>query len=115
MVRKFYSVGLKAWIGDLGDGTHDGGPEDPRIGVIRVKAVTATYAISSKTQVGQFVEFAKGVATGDAPSVNKLRKLSEAEIEQCKWRPQIKSCCNEGASVADFCDIRAREPSVSVA
>ena len=24
-VKKYYSPGLKAWIGDLGDGKHDGG------------------------------------------------------------------------------------------
>ena len=28
-VHKFYSPTLKAWLGDLGDGTHDGGPNDP--------------------------------------------------------------------------------------
>ena len=28
-VHKFYSPTLRAWLGDLGDGTHDGGPDDP--------------------------------------------------------------------------------------
>jgi hypothetical protein len=28
-VHKYYSPTLKAWLGDLGDGTHDGGPNDP--------------------------------------------------------------------------------------
>jgi len=83
-VRKYYSPALKAWIGDLGDGTHDGGPEDPRIIVIRVKAVTAQYAISNRTAVGGLLELARGVAMGDAPSVNKLRYLDEAELAQ--WR-----------------------------
>ncbi|CAG5184578.1 uncharacterized protein ALTATR162_LOCUS10979 [Alternaria atra] len=82
VVRKHYSPALKAWIGDLGDGTHDGGPEDPRIGIIRVKVSTAQYAISKRTQIGGFVELAKGIATGEAPSVNKLRHLDEAEIQQ---------------------------------
>ena len=82
VVRKHYSPALKAWIGDLGDGTHDGGPEDPRIGIIRVKASTAQYAISKKTQIGGFVELAKGIATGESPSINKLRQISEAEIQQ---------------------------------
>ncbi len=27
LVRDTYSPGLRAWIGDLGDGKHDGGPE----------------------------------------------------------------------------------------
>ncbi|EOD43542.1 hypothetical protein GTA08_BOTSDO10812 [Neofusicoccum parvum] len=88
VVKKYYSPGLKAWIGDLGDGTHDGGPEDPRIGVIRVKTVTAQYSVSNKTTVGQFVDFAKGVATGETPAINKLRKLSEAEVQQWRASPQ---------------------------
>ncbi|KAF9696303.1 hypothetical protein EKO04_005331 [Ascochyta lentis] len=86
VVRKHYSPALKAWIGDLGDGKHDGGPEDPRIAVIRVKAKTAQYAVSRRTAVGGFVELAKGIATGEAPSVNKLRHLDEAEISQ--WKSQ---------------------------
>ncbi|CAO2654410.1 Nn.00g111430.m01.CDS01 [Neocucurbitaria sp. VM-36] len=86
VVKKHYSPALKAWIGDLGDGKHDGGPEDPRIGIIRVKASTAQYAVSRRTAVGGFVELAKGIATGEAPSVNKLRHISEAEVQQ--WKAQ---------------------------
>ncbi|KAL1310817.1 hypothetical protein AAFC00_001054 [Neodothiora populina] len=83
-VRKYYSPALKAWLGDLGDGKHDGGPEDPRIMLIKVNAKTAQYAISRRTAVGGLVEFAKGVATGEAAQVNKLRHLDEKEILQ--WR-----------------------------
>jgi hypothetical protein len=54
--------------------------------VIRVKASTATYATSKKTMVGAMVELAKGVVTGEAPNVNRLRKIDEAEIMQ--WRAQ---------------------------
>jgi general stress protein 26 len=86
VVKKHYSPALKAWIGDLGDGKHDGGPDDPRIGIIRVKANTAQYAISKRTTIGGFVELAKGVASGEAPSVNKLRHITEAEIKQ--WQGQ---------------------------
>ncbi|KAG8629674.1 hypothetical protein KVT40_003539 [Elsinoe batatas] len=83
-VRKYYSAHLKAWIGDLGDGKHDGGPEDPRIVVIKVKAKTVQYAISRRTAIGGAVELAKGVVTGEAPQVNKLRHLDESELQQ--WR-----------------------------
>jgi len=86
VVKKYYSPSLKAWLGDLGDGTHDGGPEDPRIGVIRVKASTAQYATSKKTMVGSAIEVAKGVVTGETANVNKLRRISEEEIQQ--WRAQ---------------------------
>jgi hypothetical protein len=85
-VRKHYSPSLKAWLGDLGDGTHDGGPEDPRIAIIRVKASTAQYATSKKTSIGSAIEVAKGIVTGETANVNKLRKISEEEVQQ--WRSQ---------------------------
>ncbi|CAL3965330.1 hypothetical protein PZA11_001894 [Diplocarpon coronariae] len=84
VVKKYYSSALKAWLGDLGDGKHDGGPEDPRIGVIKVSAVTATYALTRKNAVARGVEMAQGVITGKPASVNKLRELSEQEI--ATWR-----------------------------
>jgi len=84
LVRKHYSPALKAWLGDLGDGKHDGGPEDPRIGVIAVKARTITYAISATNIVGRGIEVAKGMATGSAPNVNRLRELTEEELKE--WR-----------------------------
>lgn len=61
-----------------------GGPDDPRICAIRVRAITAQYAISKRTAIGGFVEFAKGVATGQAPDVSKLRYIDEGELQ--KWR-----------------------------
>ena len=84
LVKKYYSPALKAWIGDLGDGKHDGGPDDPRIGLIKVNATTAQYAISRRTIIGGAIELAKGIAQGEAPQVNKLRQLSESELQQCK-------------------------------
>jgi Pyridoxamine 5'-phosphate oxidase like len=88
VVKKYYSPALKAWLGDLGDGKHDGGPEDPRIGVIRVTAKTATYAIVRKNAVSRGIDMARGVVTGKAPAVNKLRELTEQEIET--WRSSNK-------------------------
>jgi general stress protein 26 len=84
VVEKFYTPTLKAWLGDLGDGKHDGGPKDPRIGVIRVKASTAQYAVSRRTLIGDAVQLAKGIVSGDAAQVNKLRHISESEIQQYK-------------------------------
>lgn len=84
-IRKYYSPGLKAWLGDLGDGKHDGGPEDPRIGLIIVKAKTVQYAVSRKNFITSAIEVAQGVVTGEAPAINKLRHLSEAELTQCKF------------------------------
>ncbi|KAM0718139.1 hypothetical protein Q7P37_006471 [Cladosporium fusiforme] len=83
-VEQYYSVGLKAWLGDLGDGVHDGGPKDPRIGLIKVTTKTAQYAISRRSAIGGAVEFAKGVVTGEAAQVNKLRHIEAGEVES--WR-----------------------------
>ncbi|PWY66444.1 hypothetical protein BO70DRAFT_433127 [Aspergillus heteromorphus CBS 117.55] len=43
-IDKYYTPALGAWLGDLGDGVHDGGPGDPRIGVIRIEVVEAVHA-----------------------------------------------------------------------
>ncbi|PSR78775.1 hypothetical protein BD289DRAFT_443446 [Coniella lustricola] len=84
LVKKHYSPALKAWLGDLGDGKHDGSENDPRIGVIRVKTVSATYAIVAKNIVSRAVEVAQGTITGKPAAINKLRELTEEEVKQ--WR-----------------------------
>ncbi|KAL9623492.1 MAG: hypothetical protein Q9160_002172 [Pyrenula sp. 1 TL-2023] len=84
VIHKYYSPALKAWVGDLGDGKHDGGPNDPRIGVIKVSMVTATYAISRGNFVTRGIDMVAGAVKGEAPQVNKLREISEAEVKS--WR-----------------------------
>lgn len=37
-IKDVYVKTASAWFGDLGDGVHTGGPEDPRIKLIEVKA-----------------------------------------------------------------------------
>jgi general stress protein 26 len=86
LVHKHYSPSLKAWMGDLGDGKHDGGPDDPRIGIIWVKAVTATYAITNQSFMSRGFEIAKGTVTGEAAKVNKLREVSKEELAECELR-----------------------------
>ncbi|KAG6009359.1 hypothetical protein E4U21_002669 [Claviceps maximensis] len=84
VVKKYYSASLKAWIGDLGDGVHDASENDPRIGIVKIVAETATYALSGKSQIMQAVEIAQSTLRGKAAEVNSLRHLSEAEIKA--WR-----------------------------
>jgi len=83
-VKKYYSPALKAWLGDLGDGVHDGGEDDPRFGIIKVKSSTATYATSRKKMISRGIEMVQGVVTGEAPQINKLRELSESDLSE--WR-----------------------------
>ncbi|KAK0715045.1 hypothetical protein B0H67DRAFT_487926 [Lasiosphaeris hirsuta] len=84
LVKQHYSSQLKAWLGDLGDGTHDGSENDPRIGVIRVKMNTAHYAVANKNVVSRVAEVAQGAMSGKPASVNKLREISEQEVNT--WR-----------------------------
>lgn len=84
LVKEHYSPQLKAWMGDLGDGIHDGSENDPRIGIIRVKMTTAHYAISTKNILSRAAEVAQGTITGKPAVVNKLREISEEEVKQ--WR-----------------------------
>jgi hypothetical protein len=84
LVKEHYNPTLKAWLGDLGDGKHDGSENDPRIGIIRVKTVTVTYSIASKNFLSRVVDVAQGTLTGNMPAINKLREISESEVKS--WR-----------------------------
>lgn len=84
LVRRHYNPILKVWLGDLGDGKHDGGPEDPRIAVIRISAETVSYSISSKGLVGQVVEAVQGVISSQPPAINKLVHLSEKDLQEIR-------------------------------
>ena len=83
-IKAHYSPLLQVWLGDLGDGIHDGGPNDPRIGVIRLEAKAVTYSIAKKGAVGRAVETVKGAAKGEVPEVNRLREIGEEELKACK-------------------------------
>ena len=37
-IKEVWSKGASAWFGDLKDGVHTGGPEDPRMKLIEIKA-----------------------------------------------------------------------------
>lgn len=84
LVQKHYSPTLKAWLGDLGDGKHDGSANDPRIGVIRVKTTTATYSLVAKNIFSRIAEVATGAVTGKPAQVNNLREISASEVTD--WR-----------------------------
>lgn len=69
----------------MGDGVHDGGPTDPRIGVIRLEAKLATYTLARKGIVGRAVDEVRGAVKGDVPAINKIREVSQSELAECKY------------------------------
>lgn len=84
LIKKHYSPTLKAWLGDLGDGVHDGSADDPRIGIIRVRTDTVTYALATKGMIRQAVEVTQSAIQGKPAQVNSLREISEEEVKA--WR-----------------------------
>jgi hypothetical protein len=88
-VQKYYTPTLAAWLGDLGDGVHDGGPTDPRIGVIRLEAKLATYSLARRGMFGRAVETIKSAAKGDVAVVNSIRELSTEELAECEFLRDI--------------------------
>lgn len=88
IIKKYYSRSLKVWLGDLGDGKHDGTPNDPRIGVIKVESKIINYAINRTNAIKRGLGVAQGMMTGNTPEIHKLRKISEQEI--MAWRSSKK-------------------------
>ncbi|RKF81136.1 Protein bli-3 [Golovinomyces cichoracearum] len=89
IIKKYYSRTLKAWMGDLGDGVHDGGPDDPRIVIIRVVSNTIIYAITNKNALTRGIEVAQGAITGKAPAIHKLREINEVEVRTWRFSKQV--------------------------
>ena len=83
-IEEVWTQGTRAWFGDLGDGKHTGGPEDPRMTLIEVKA---EYVVYWKAEVGM-LGFAKEVigaaATGGVANTGVLRELKIGELEKAR-------------------------------
>ncbi|KAI9495463.1 hypothetical protein BDB00DRAFT_813450 [Zychaea mexicana] len=79
-IKQLYSVDLKPWFGDLHDGTHDGGPDDPRIALIFVTAESVHYSLKDTAAPLQIWRITKGMITGEAPKVSAERSLEEDEL-----------------------------------
>ncbi|KAJ5917329.1 hypothetical protein N7466_010883 [Penicillium verhagenii] len=83
-VQKYYTPTLKAWLGDLGDGVHNGEATDPRIGLIKLEAVLATHVVAQKGIIGRAVDTVKGAVNGSVPPINSIREISAQELAE--WR-----------------------------
>jgi hypothetical protein len=88
-VEKYYSPTLKAWIGDMGDGVHDGGPADPRIGVIKLEAKLATHVVNHKGILGCAYDTVKGAVQGNVPAINGIRELTKEELAECMFPSRL--------------------------
>jgi len=79
LVRGLYKPDWKAWFPDEG-GDRNGGPDDPRIALIDVRAESVVYSKKDRPAVVQMFEIVKAMVTGSAPKVADQREVSGQEL-----------------------------------
>jgi len=68
-IKQLYQPDWRVWFEDEG-GARDGGPDDPRIGIILVSADSAEYLAIHKPRPGVLFEVVKGMVTGSCSTVD---------------------------------------------
>ena len=79
LIKELYKPDWKAWFGDEG-GDRNGGPDDPRLALILVEALSVEYLVVTKPRPVVLFEVAKALVTGTPPNVGEERSLSEREL-----------------------------------
>jgi len=83
-IKDLYSKPTSAWFGDLGDGIHDGGPNDPRMTMIKVKSHYISYYKTTVGAIGYAKEIAVSTVTGKVADTGLLRELGENDIAKMR-------------------------------
>lgn len=83
-IEDVWSQGTRAWFGDLGDGKHTGGPEDPRMTLIEIKSKYVVYYKVTVGLVGMAKEVVGAAVTGGVANTGVLRELSEQDLEKAR-------------------------------
>jgi len=78
-IHELYRPDWKAWFGDQG-GARDGGPDDPRIGLILVDVHSVTYLKQDKPRPVVLFEVAKAMVTGTPPNLGEPKRVEGAEL-----------------------------------
>lgn len=78
-IRKLYKPDWKVWFPKEG-GSRDGGPNDPRIVLIGVRAHSAMYMTADKPAPLALFEVVKGMVTGKTPELGTVKKVRSREF-----------------------------------
>jgi general stress protein 26 len=88
-IRELYEPDWKAWFGDEG-GSKDGGPDDPRMVLVKVKAREATFLDIKKPQPVVLFEVLKGMVTGQKPNLGRTRHAKASDFPAAGRRARTK-------------------------
>lgn len=70
---------ISAWMGDLGDGKHTGGPEDPRMALIELKTEYISWWKSTVGTLGFMKEVGQAVLQGQV-AMNGVQREFKGEL-----------------------------------
>lgn len=79
LIHELYKPDWKAWLGDEG-GDRDGGPDDPRIALIEVKADSAYYLKSTAPRLVALFGVAKAIVSGNPPKAGDMGELDRSAL-----------------------------------
>ena len=82
LIDSLYKPDWKAWLGDQGDGKHDGSPHDPRIALILVEADSVVYSKNNRSMPLALFQVMKAMVTGEPPKVADLREIDADELRR---------------------------------
>lgn len=84
-IKDLYNPMVGVWFGDLGDGTHDGTANDPRMALIEFKSKYVAYWKSTtSTKLGFLAELGTAAFKGEVAQTGLSRELSEADLENAR-------------------------------
>lgn len=78
-IRRLYKPDWKMWLPDEG-GDRNGGPEDPRIALIEVDAMSATYLKMDQPRPLQWLSFARAMVSGTTPKIGVMGELDASQL-----------------------------------
>ncbi|KAK4987317.1 hypothetical protein LTR66_007636 [Elasticomyces elasticus] len=90
-IKEVWTRSTAVWFGDLGDGVHNGKPEDPRMTLIEVRAKYISYWKAQVGALGFGKEIVQSMITGEVANTGALRQFEKSDIEQARARDSSMS------------------------
>ena len=87
LIRAMHKPDWKIWFPEDGAG-RDGGPDDPRMALVLVEALSVIYFKKTKSRPVVLFEMAKAFVTGATPELGEERILGEREIRKAQRNEQ---------------------------